>query len=302
MSIKSIIKLFIPPILFQIKSKLLLHKKRIKNSYISTIDKIEKNSNTLIVIGNGSSLQETFEKNKEKIKSCDSIVVNHFCETKYYKELQPKYYLLADPAFFGNIDSYAEWLQEKIRKFIVSIVNNTTWNLNLIVPSSAFGSDFVEKCKENKYIQLYYYNSFDTCNYDDTKKFCLWDKNLLSVPAQTCLNTSLWLGIFLRYKEIYLIGADTTWIELLHVDQVTNEVYTIDSHFYGQKKRNLYKDIEAKIPVKLHEELDSISNALKNYWELKDYAEYAAVKVYNASEYSLIDAFERKKLSDRKDI
>ena len=100
----------------------------------------------------------------------------------------------------------------------------------------------------------------------------------------------------MRYKEIYLIGADTTWIELLHVDQNTNDVYTIDTHFYGKKKMPLYKDSAGKIPVKLHEELYFNLNALKLYWELKDYADYAGVRVYNASEYSLIDAFERRKL------
>ena len=295
MCVKAFFKLFIPPVFIKLKNHILnsAHKSK---SFISTISRINKSSNELIVIGNGPSLKQSLEKYEDKIKSRDCIVVNHFCETDDYIILQPKFYLLADPAFFGDLNNYAEWLKNKISKFIENLVLNTKWDINLIVPSIAFGSEFIVRVTKNHFIHPYYYNASDICEFEKSEKFKLWDKNLLSAPAQTCLNTCLWLGIFLRYKEIYLVGTDTTWIELLHVDQETNEVYTIDSHFYGQKKMPLYKDVDGKVPVKLHEELDSISNALKQYWNLKDYADYAGVKVYNASEYSLIDAFARKKL------
>lgn len=48
----------------------------------------------------------------------------------------------------------------------------------------------------------------------------------------------------------------------------------------------------------MDEELACQSKTFKNYSELNNYAKYAGVKVYNASEYSLIDAFERKKNID----
>ena len=101
-----------------------------------------------------------------------------------------------------------------------------------------------------------------------------------------------------NYSNIYIFGADTTWIEKIKVDQETNNIYTIDKHFYGETKRLLYKDTEWKIPIKLHEELRSIAIALENYWELKEYSLYNNVKIFNASEYSLIDAFDRRKISD----
>ena len=296
MTVKSFVKLFVPPIIFKIKSRLSLRKKNAGAPFVSTVGDVKKNAGALVVIGNGPSLKDTLEKNMDKLKSYDCMVVNHFCETDYYKELKPKYYLLADPAFFGKIDTYAEWLQEKIRKFIDVFVKSTNWDVDLIVPSCAANSEFINLCEGNKYVHVFYYNYFDTRSYNESERFALWDKNLLSVPSQTCLNTCLWLGIFLRYKEVYLVGADTSWMELLHVDQETNEVYAIDSHFYGARKKVVYKDLDDKTPSKLYEQLDSISNVFKLYWELKSYADYAGVKVYNASEYSLIDAFERKKL------
>ena len=299
MKLKEIIKLFMPPIIIRLYDKIHTYiiRNQKKSEFTSTITDMKKESDILVVIGNGPSLNESMKRFKDRIIKYDCIVVNNFCDTDYYQQLQPKLYLLADPAFFGMIDSYEPSLKERVNRFIAKIIEKTKWDVSLIVPSLAIGSESINKIKKNPFIHPYFYNYKDLVKYNEDNKFDFWDQNLISVPAQTCLNTCVWLGIFLRYSEIYVIGADTSWIELLHVDQDTNEVYTIDSHFYGKRKMPLYKDTEGKIPVKLHEELNSISNALRSYWDLKAYADYAGVKVYNASEYSLIDAFERKKIS-----
>ena len=296
MNIKEIILLFLPPIIIKVLKKILNFFKYLKNkkNNFSTISKINKNSKSLIILGNGPSLNTSIKKYKEKLSLYDIIVVNHFCETDYYKELKPKFYLLADPAYFGDFESYADWMKIRVTRFTEKIINNTTWNINLIMPSFAQNSYFCSQLEKNTYITPYFYNNFDLIKYNEKKKFYLWDKNLIRVPSQTCLNTCLWLGIYLRYKNIYIIGADTSWIENLHVDQATNAIYTIDTHFYGKEKLYLYKDPAKTIPVKLHEELMSNYNALKLYWDLREYAKYAKVDVYNASDYSLIDAFERK--------
>lgn len=291
MNIKELVKLFIPPIFVKLWRRLFVTK---PVGGLSTICNITRNSENLIVIGNGPSLLDSVKELNLEGKDC--IVVNHFCETNLYSQIKPRYYLLADPAYWGNIGTYADWLRSKILRFIDSFVNKTTWDINLIVPSTAMGSEFLERIKDNKFIHVYFLNMKNSASPTTLQeKFEAWDSNLIAPPAQTCLNACVWLGIFLRYKRIYLIGADTTWIEQVHVDQETNEVYTIDSHFYGEKKIPLYADVEGKIPQKLHDELICISRALSYYWDLKYYADYADVHIFNASKYSLIDAYERKK-------
>ena len=253
MTLYEIAYLLTPPIIMKVLRKSICYIPKLHKKNPSTLDQIIKTKEKMLIIGNGPSLTKNLERDIEKFKDFDCIVVNNFCETMYYTQVKPKFYLLADSAFFGNIDTCADWLKTRINNLIDSLITNTTWDINLIVPNIAINSKFLSEIQKNPFIHPYYYNAFDTCKIEEGEKFKLWDKNLLSVPAQTCLNTCLWLGIFLRYKEIYLVGADTTWIELLHVDQETNEVYTIDSHFYGQTKGPLYKDAEGKIPVKLHE-------------------------------------------------
>ena len=130
--------------------------------------------------------------------------------------------------------------------------------------------------------------------------FEAWDKNLIAPPGQTVLNAAVWLGIYWGYKETYLIGADTSFVADLHVDQETNIVYSIDTHFYSSKEVALddfdEKNNRRTFGTKLHEEYFSAGIALQDYWRLREYADWKGVKIYNASEYSWIDAFERKKL------
>lgn len=298
MTIVEFVKLFIPPIVPQLIYRLRSPQK-VSVTNPSTIRNIKKKGETLVVIGNGPSLTETINTQSEQIRSKDCIVVNGFCKTEYYEKIKPALYLIADPDFF--VDDISKSKRVDAEGVLINLIKKTTWKVNLIVPHTAQNSYFIKKINENAYIHVLYYNNYNlgnVCNLSKHTKFELWDENLVPPPAQTCLNTSVWLGIYLRYKQIYLIGADTTWMELLHVDQETNQVYTIETHFYEEKKIYLYRDADENVPQKLHEELNCISRALSYYWELKYYADYAGVEVYNASSYSLIDAFERKKIAE----
>ena len=86
----------------------------------------------------------------------------------------------------------------------------------------------------------------------------------------------------------------------LHVDQETNIVYSIDTHFYSNDQLPVddydKKNHRRTFGTKLHEEYFTAGIALRDYWAMREYADWKGVKVYNASEYSWIDAFERKKL------
>jgi hypothetical protein len=130
------------------------------------------------------------------------------------------------------------------------------------------------------------------------EQFKLFNKNKLAVPAQTVLNTAVFFAIFWRYKNIVLIGADTSWHEEINVDQKTNELFYESNHFYGTERKKAYSDVERKTPGKVHEEFYAIGNALKLYWLLREYAEFNSVRVFNASAKSYIDAFERIPLDD----
>ena len=171
--------------------------------------------------------------------------------------------------------------------------------MNIILPYKAKGG-YATKCfAQNPKIRILFYEDGNRIP-GNISLMEAWDKNLITPPGQTVLNTAVWLGIYWGYKETYLIGADTSFVADLHVDQETNIVYSIDTHFYSSKEVALddfdEKNHRRTFGTKLHEEYFSAGIALRDYWAMREYADWKGVKVYNASEYSWIDAFERKKL------
>lgn len=292
MKICEFIQLFVPPIYYNVKNKLMPPKQSVAHPLLQ----LDERGDKLIIIGNGPSLNKSLELYGETIQHTDCLMVNHSAGTVVYDYIHPKYYLLVDPAWINPDKSIH---REAIRKTIEAIINKTTWPMKIIMPKCAKGCYAIERFKENSNIEMLFYED-GWMTPKEMSKYEAWDKNYISPPAQTVLNTAVWLSIYWGYKETYIVGADTSFLADLRVDQETNILYTEDTHFYSNKDvyKDSYDSIKNRRPIgtKLHEELFSIGTALKDYWDMKEYADWKGVKVYNASEYSWIDAFERKKL------
>jgi len=190
--IKFIIKLFIPPLFYFIKEiirgvkgKLFLIRKK-------TIQNKNKNENKLLILGNGPSLNNTLEKFKY-FYNFDSLVVNLFAKTDFYKIVRPRWYLLADPAFFLKKQDLSERLKILVDELKDCLINRTEWNLNLCIPVTAYNSEFVKEIiTKNKFIEIYCYNNLgDESIFPDTSlKFYYWNHSLLcTIRAMRTLET-----------------------------------------------------------------------------------------------------------------
>ncbi len=104
--------------------------------------------------------------------------------------------------------------------------------------------------------------------------------------------------IYLNYKVIYIIGADHSWLPEISVNE-KNEALINQKHFYDEadSKPEQMNDLISR-PRKLHEIIHKFYLTFKGYWLIKEYASSKNVRIYNASEISTIDAFERKKISE----
>lgn len=291
MKTKEFIQLFVPPIYYKVKRRLFLK----KNQEVHPLVMREHNGERMVVIGNGPSLNKSIELYEQQIKESDIIMVNFAAMTDLFLKLRPSVYLLVDPGWFNP----TEKLQTIVESCIDAIVCKTVWPMTIVMPNRAKESHAVQRFKENANLRILFYEDGWQLP-KGMSKFEAWDKNIIGPPAQTVLNTAVWLSIYWGYKETYLIGADTSWHTELKMDQETNELYTIDTHFYDNKRvyQEAYDEKQNRRPIgtKLHEELFAEATALQEYCELREYADWKGVKVYNASEYSWIDAFERKKL------
>ena len=79
-------------------------------------------------------------------------------------------------------------------------------------------------------------------------------------------------------------------------DQKTNDLYSINKHYYKNDALLISKyDVNKS---NLAEELENIKKTFEYYQILKEYAIYNGCSLYNASEYSMIDCLERKKIGE----
>lgn len=291
MRFRQFIQLFLPPIYYKVRRRLFPKPEPKRHP----MPKIGRNGDKMIIIGNGPSLTKTMELYGDVVCETPCMMVNFAANTELYERIRPSIYLLVDPAWYNP----TEQLKIVVKSCIDAICEKTTWQMKIVMPHCAIGCFATEKFKENSNLEVLYYEDGWQITEGKTQ-YEAWDKNLATPPGQTVLNTAVWLSIYWGYKETYIIGADTSWHAELKMDQETNELYIIDTHFYDNKAvyGELYDEKQNRRPIgtKLHEELFAEATALQEYCELREYADWKGVKVYNASEYSWIDAFERKKL------
>lgn len=287
--------MFIPPICYKLIR--CIHSTNTTTNCVF-LPKRHGKGDRMIIVGNGPSLNTTMQKYADILCSTECMMVNHSADSDLFEKIKPSVYVLVDPLWF---DPKRKLFENTIPFTLQTIKEKTQWAMTLVVPFSAKGSLALRVFETNPFIVIEYFNdAWQLPN--GVSKFEAWDKNLVSPPGQTVLNTCVWLSLYWGYKETFLVGADTSFLADERIDQETNEVYTIDTHFYNNeqvyKDESLFnKEHRRVIPTKFHEELISVATALKGYWDMRDYADWKGLKVYNASEYSWIDAFERKKLS-----
>ena len=137
--------------------------------------------------------------------------------------------------------------------------------------------------------------------YPEDVLFPAFAENRINPPTYTVLTYGVYLSLYWDYEETYLVGADTTFPTMIYVGQDDNLVYSVDTHFYKnnevcplptdpEKKGRLYH-------ANMEQYMEMCHSVFYEYNLLARYAKWKGLKVYNASEYSMIDCYERKKLS-----
>lgn len=291
-NLKSYIQLFVPPIYYKVKKRLFPK----KEPQIYPLPKIKPLGDKVIVIGNGPSLNKTMELYGDIVRNTPCVMVNFSANTPMFEDIKPKYYLMADPGFLED-----NYVVEAKRALIKALCDKTDWPMTIIMPDFLRAWEGSKELHQNSNITLLFYNNRWKA-VPNEKLFEAWDNNETDPPGQTILNTALWLSIYIGYKETYLIGADTSFIQDIYVGQKDNVLYTLDRHFYNNEDV-CPEDVEPEkhgrpFGMTMEQLLNAVHIMFQSYNKLRGYAEWKSVKIYNASEYSMIDCFERKRLNE----
>lgn len=252
-----------------------------------------KNSNKIFVIGNGPSLKEDLV---HLTPGETFFCVNNFATSQYYKVLRPKYYIFFDSYFFSE-NAHEDWVVQRNLTF-GAINNMTTWNMTIYVPSWV-NLKCVENCIDNKLIKII---RIRVGEFDVGSKFInklAYNSGFFGPHQVNVLIYAIYISIWLKAREIIVLGADTSFHSDVSVDQCSNELYMNFHHFND----NLSKKLLMKNPCKtkswtMFEILDMCAKTFYSHDMLHYFAKSKSCNIYNASSYSLIDAYPRVRLDD----
>lgn len=286
MKIREYIRLFIPPIYYRVKKR--LFSKKVHNHY--PLPKVEHTGKRMVIIGNGPSLKMTMDLYEPQLKESDCLMVNHSARTSLYERIKPTYYVLSDPCWVND--------NKDVRDCVEAIVSKTAWPIKLVLPYQLRSWWALEEFKKNKNITVLF-DGGAWRELPEEELFPALDENRVCPPSYTVLTYCIYLSIYLGYEETYLVGADTSFIKDMYVGQKDNVLYTFDTHFYNNDIYSRPVESEFKgVPFgcTMEQKLYELYMVFYEYNMLNRYAQWKGVKVYNASEFSMIDCFERKKL------
>lgn len=243
---------------------------------------------SIIILGNGPSLNETIENHSDFIAQNDCMAVNFAANTSMFQSIKPLFYILADPHFFieNSIDKNVDMLWQNL--------SDADWKMQLLIPVKYRRNHRIIKLKNSPNLELKFYNLTPVEGF-------VWLRNLvysigLGMPRpRNIMIPAIMNVIRLGYKTINLAGADHSWTKSLWVDD-KNHVISIQPHFYKDNDDEKKRVATEYLKYPLYKILESLHIAFRAYFLIADYAKCKNIKIFNVTPDSFIDAFPRKKL------
>ena len=282
----------------------------IKNSYhtLKSLYKLAKSDRVsmkfpnrerddIFIIANGPSVSEQIKKYPDMCVNRDVMCMNYIANADFYEKLKPKYYIIADPNDFTSDDMCSAELLESRTKGLNNIISKTSWKMSFFIPDFARGNgSFCNNIQKNANITTMFFPT-TTFNGFETIRYYFLSRGMVVPGIQSVLIAAVYLAIIMGYKNIYLFGAEHSWLHDIFCDD-DNQVYLYDRHSYGTEKRILYKDAFGKEKTTMCFQLAAAVELFRQHEDLQKFAQYLGVSIYNVTPGSLIDVYERKKLEN----
>ena len=242
---------------------------------------------TIIIMGNGPSLRDAMEQDRDVLMAYPRLAVNLSALTPDFRDLRPDYYILADIAFF---------LKEKTGKVpqLWEALRSVDWQMTLFLPATARKMPEVKSLPAN--ITLKFYNLTPAEGFRCVMH-PLYDSGLAMPRPRNVLIPSIISSMREGFRKIVLSGADHNWSKTLWVTE-RNRVVSVQPHFYKDDDAELRRAEEIFKNVHIHDVYENYAIAFRSYFNVKAYADRRGVEILNATPGSFIDAFPRIRLAD----
>ena len=249
----------------------------------ATITKADADtSRPLIILANGPSLNQTIAESLPSLQAHPTLAVNFAANAPEFRPLRPRYYVLIDPHFFSATDD------PNVTRLWDNLAR-VDWPMTLIVPA-----------RRRRLIPASV--NIDTLTVNDiaVEGFLPLENAAFArgwgMPRpRNVLIPSIMAAIAMGFKEIYLTGADHSWMKTISVDD-NNRVVSIQPHFYKDNDKELARVRTDYLHRPLHTILDSFRIAFASYHTIARFAATRGIRIVNSTPGSYIDAFPRAPL------
>jgi hypothetical protein len=257
---------------------------------------IKTDSDECLILGNGPSLQKSYEENTDFFEKKTLFAVNHFAQSELYAKLKPRFYILNAPEMW--MDNVEEFYYKKGEQLFSDIAERTQHETDLFINRSA--SKFTRWKKvlsQNSKIKIHYFNTTPIEGFQFLNHFFF--RRQWGMPrTHNVLIPSIMIALQLGFKKILLAGADHNWLKDIYVSQ-DNRVFLTQKHFYdSQTAEQRPMDKMGKGERRLHEVLHKFAVALNSYFEIEDFSKTQNARIINTTQDSFIDAFQKKIISE----
>ncbi len=243
-------------------------------------------SESIIILANGPSLNDTISESIHTLKSMPTLAVNFAANAEVFFELRPRYYVMVDPVFFGpaNITTLTSLRRN---------LGRVDWPMVLFVPHKNVKS-LPAEIAVNPSIQVVGINNVGVEGWIWLENFA-YDHSLGMPRPRNVLIPSIMAAMGMGYKNIYLTGADHSWMKTIWVDD-DNHVISVQPHFYKDGEEERRRVDTTYQGLRLHQVVHSFYVAFRSYHILARYASARQINIYNSTQGSFIDAFKRSAL------
>lgn len=252
----------------------------------STVKPVARDGERLIIMGNGPSLADNIRNDLKLLSESNTLAVNFAANADEFTLLKPDFYLIADPHFFNGRAS-----DPNVERLFRNFNEKVTWDMTIFIPAR-YSKDSLGITNQHIHIETFNFIGIEGFEWFTSAAYSAG----LGMPRpRNVLIPAIMLGILMGFKDIYIIGADHSWIKTLDVNE-RNEVVTVQPHFYKDNNEERSRVTSVYKNVRLHEILLSFHVAFKAYHQIAKYAGKCGVRIYNATPGSFIDAFPRREL------
>ena len=223
--------------------------------------------------------------------------VNLFVLSDEFIRLKPKYYIILDINFFVE-RVILQRVKDARDKMLDTFKNNLSWDMVMFIPAEGKNSFLHLQLSEAKLPLKFVF--FNRTSIQGLKSIShgMYSRGWGMPPPQNVLIGALMSAIHTGFKRIYILGADHSWHEDIHINEDSSLELT-DKHFYNQEGKRLPKhDGETLKRLRISNLFNDLARTFRSHEMLEEYAKSKNIEILNAGSVSYIDAYKKIKLKD----